>query len=87
MLLRPQASADLFSLLCRTDKTTPLVNKGQPRGPGNGFIWDRALLLPGSWRQSGGRFQPGGAALLCGLQPCPLLLTGAEGVTQGPLGI
>lgn len=40
MLLRPQVAANLFSLLCRMDKTTPLVNKGQPRGPGNGFIWD-----------------------------------------------
>lgn len=63
MLLRPQVAANLFSLLCRMDKTTPLVNKGQPRGPGNGFIWDRALFLLGSRRQSGRRFQPGAAAL------------------------
>lgn len=40
----------LFSLLCRTDKSAPLVSKGQPRGPGNYFIWN---LVSG-----GGCFQP-----------------------------
>ena len=27
----------LFPLLCRPDKSSPLINKGQPRGPGNYF--------------------------------------------------
>lgn len=44
---RPQVSVILFSLLCRTDKSTPLVSKGQPRGPGNYFIWNWALFLLG----------------------------------------
>lgn len=40
MPFRPQTSVNLFLLLYRADRSTPLIHKGQPRGPGNDFIWN-----------------------------------------------
>lgn len=53
---------NLFSHFCRTDKTSPLVNKSQPRGPGNYFTWNWALFPTWLVEAKRGYFQPSVAA-------------------------
>lgn len=33
----------MYFLASRTDKPTPLINKGQPRVPGNYLTWNRLI--------------------------------------------
>ncbi|CAD7676315.1 unnamed protein product [Nyctereutes procyonoides] len=63
----------------KADKSTPLINKGQPRGPGNYFLWTWGLPLLVPRGQSGSRFQPCSALYQTQLpphlpEPLPLLL-------------
>lgn len=95
MPVGPQASVNLLSPSFRADKSTSLINKGQPRGPGNSFTGAQGLLLR-LWGQRGRGFQPqlrpclprslccfcSWAALHCVLPSCPLRV----GAGQGGLG-
>jgi hypothetical protein len=64
----------VFPLPYRTDKPTPMINKGQPRGPGNYFIWETESdsagfvegTFPGRWLALGRVWHPPSATVL----PC-----------------